>query len=121
MEIEKRHYAVYDKYNRVLTFKLGDEVIAKTTNAIIVKEVGKGVYDPVLYIPREDVLIPLNLENGKTTTCPIKGEASYWMPTQPTENYFAWSYEKPNPRAKKITGHIAFNLEYVSFVSEPRE
>ena len=115
---EKRHYAVYDHYNRNLTIKLGDEVIAKTTNAVIVKEVGKGVYDPVFYIPREDVKMELHPES-RTSTCPIKGEASYWIPTETTPNYFAWSYETPNPRAKKIKGHIAFNLAYVSFISEP--
>lgn len=119
MEIEKRHYAVYDNYNRLFTIKLGDIVIAKTTRAIIVKEVGKGVYDPVFYIPKKDIILPLKLEEGKTSTCPIKGEASYWMPNTPTRNYFAWSYEKPNPRARKIKGFIAFNMEYVSLISEP--
>ncbi len=115
---EKRHYAVYDEYNRQLTIKTGDEVLAKTTNAIIVKEVGKGVYDPVFYIPKEDVIVNLNLED-RTSACPIKGTASYWMPETPTANYFAWSYEDPNPRAKKIKGHIAFNMEYITLISEP--
>lgn len=117
--VEKRHYAVYDAYNRHLIIKMGNEIIAETTNAIIVKEVGKGVYDPVFYIPKEDVTIGLNLENGKSSVCPIKGTASYWIPENKTENYFAWSYEKPNPRAKKITGYIAFNMEYVTLISEP--
>ena len=116
---EKRHYAVYDLYQRVLTIKLGDEVIAKSKNAIIVKEVGKGVYNPVFYIPKEDVIIDLNLEMGKSSVCPIKGAASYWMPENATDNYFAWSYETPNPRAKKIAGFIAFNMEYVTLISEP--
>ena len=115
---EKRHYAVYDSYHRILTFKRGDEVVAKTTKAIIVKEVGKGVYDPVFYIPKEDVLINLEPED-RTSTCPIKGIASYWMPKEPTENYFAWSYEDANPRAKKIKGHIAFNMDYLTLISEP--
>lgn len=119
MDTEKRHYAVYDNYHRLLTIKIGGEVIAKTTRAIIVKEVGKGVYDPVFYLPKEDVILPLKLEKGRTSTCPIKGEASYWMPITPTLNYFAWSYENPNPRAKKIKGYIAFNLEQVTLISEP--
>ena len=115
---EKRHYAVYDSYHRVLTIKIGDEVIAKTTKAIIVKEVGKGVYDPVFYIPKEDVQIKLVPED-RSSICPIKGAASYWMPKVSMDNYFAWSYEEPNPRAKKIKGYIAFNMEYVTLVSEP--
>jgi uncharacterized protein (DUF427 family) len=115
---DNRHYAVYDSYHRILTIKRGDEVLAKTTNAIIVKEVGKGVYDPVFYIPKEDVLISLNPED-RSSTCPIKGVASYWMPDTVSDNYFAWSYEEPNPRAKKIKGYIAFNMAYVTLVSEP--
>lgn len=115
---ENRHYAVYDSYNRVLTIKMGTEILAKTTNAIIVKEVGKGVYDPVFYIPKEDVLVHMNSEE-RTSMCPIKGVASYWMPDTPTDNYFAWSYEEPNPRARKIKGHVAFNMEYVTLISEP--
>ena len=115
---ENRHYAVYDSYNRELTLKMGDEVLAKTRKAIIVKEVGKGVYDPVFYIPKEDVKVKLHPED-RSSTCPIKGTASYWMPDTPTENYFAWSYEEPNPRAKKIKGHIAFNMAYVTLISQP--
>lgn len=115
---ENRHYAVYDKYNRNLTIKMGNEIIAKTTEAIMVKEVGSGVYDPVFYIPREDVIINL-IPEDRSSTCPIKGAASYWMPEKVTDNYFAWSYEDPNPRAKKIKGHIAFNMDYITLISEP--
>jgi hypothetical protein len=46
---EKRHYAVIDDYNRKLTLKYMNEVIAETTSALILKEVGKSVYDPVFY------------------------------------------------------------------------
>lgn len=115
---EARHYAVYDAYNRELTLKINNQVIAKTTKAIIVKEVGKGVYDPVFYLPKEDVMISLTQED-RSSVCPIKGTATYWMSETPTPNYFAWSYEKPNPRAKKIAGYIAFNMEYITLISAP--
>lgn len=59
------------------------------------------------------------VEEGKKSTCPIKGEASYWMPKEATPNYFAWSYETPNPQAKKIAGYIAFNMDYITFISAP--
>jgi uncharacterized protein (DUF427 family) len=114
----KRHYAVYDSYPRELTIKMGEQVLAKTRHAIIVKEVGKGVYDPVFYIPKEDVLVILKPED-RSSICPIKGTASYWMPETLTANYFAWSYEDPNPRVKKIKEHIAFNMDYVTLISEP--
>lgn len=117
--MEKRHYAVMDSYNRKLTIKIKDEILAETTNAIILKEVGKGVYDPVFYVPKEDLVTELVPENERSSTCPIKGAASYWNLETPTENYFAWSYEEPLPRAKKIKGYVAFNMEYVTLISEP--
>jgi uncharacterized protein (DUF427 family) len=44
---EKRHYAVINPYNRNLTLTFEGKTIAETQNAMILKEVGKTVYDPV--------------------------------------------------------------------------
>lgn len=117
---EKRHYSVIENYNRKLTIKYKNNVIAETTNALILKEVGKGVYDPVFYLPKEDILIKLELEPKRQSHCPIKGDATYWnVESDFTKNYFAWSYEEPLPRSNKINGYIAFNLEYITLISEP--
>ncbi len=117
---EKRHYSVIENYNRKLTIKYKNNVIAETTNALILKEVGKGVYDPVFYLPKEDILIKLELEPKRQSHCPIKGDATYWnVESDFTKNYFAWSYEEPLPSSNKINGYIAFNLEYITLISEP--
>ncbi len=117
---EKRHYNVIDHYQRKLTIKYKGEIIAETTDALILKEVGKGVYDPVFYIPKDDIQLKLALEPARKSFCPIKGDATYWnVENNFTENYFAWSYEDALPRAKKIKGYIAFNMAYISFISEP--
>jgi|TARA_R110000737_G_scaffold327084_3_gene341124 uncharacterized protein (DUF427 family) len=117
---EKRHYAVIENYNRKLTFKYKKEVIAETTRALILKEVGTSVYNPVFYLPKEDVLIELELVPNRKSHCPIKGYASYWnVKGGYTDNYFAWSYEEALPRANKIEGFIAFNMEYITVISEP--
>jgi uncharacterized protein (DUF427 family) len=117
---ENRHYAIIDNYTRKLTIKHLGETIAETTNALILKEVGKGVYDPVFYVPKEDVQIKIVLEPNRKSHCPIKGDATYWnIDGQFTNNYFAWSYEDAKPRTKKIQGHVAFNMEYVTLISEP--
>ena len=120
-EAEKRHYAVIDPYKRLLTIKVGDEVVAKTTEALILKEVGKSVYDPVFYIPKKDLKTDLKKETNRNSYCPIKGDATYWQLETPTDNYFAWSYESPLPRASKIEGYIAFNKDYVTIISDPVE
>ncbi len=116
-----RHYAVTDSYHRKLTLKYNDEIIAYTERALILKEVGYSVYDPVFYIPKEDLKLELKKETQRTSHCPIKGEATYWNlnGNLATDDYFAWSYEDPLPRAKKIKGHVAFNSDYVTFISEP--
>ena len=115
-----RHYVVIDNYNRKLSMKYKNEIIAETTNALILKEVAKSVYDPVFYLPKEDIRIKLDPEPNRQSHCPIKGDASYWnVHGDFTDNYFAWSYENPLPRSKKIKGLLAFNPEYVTFISEP--
>ncbi len=119
---DKRHYAVIDKYNRKLTLQYKGEVVAETTEALILKEVGKTVYDPVFYLPKEALKIQLAPDAGHKSHCPIKGDASYWnLPDAFTESYFAWSYENSLPHTKKIEGHIAFNMKYITVVSAPIE
>ena len=117
---DKRHYCVIDNYNRKLTLKYKDKVIAETTKALILKEVGRSVYDPVFYLSKDDLQIALELEPERKSRCPLKGDATYWNITGDfTDNYFAWSYEAPLPDAHKIRGYIAFNMEYITFISEP--
>ena len=119
MEHEKRHYAVVDPFQRKLTIQKDGQVIAQSENALILKEVGRSVYDPVLYVPKADVVVDLVSEAKRQSHCPIKGDATYWNLGEKTSNYFAWSYENPHPKSGKIGGYVAFNPQYVSFLSEP--
>lgn len=117
---ENRHYAVVDSYHRKLTLKYKGEIIAYSENALILKEVAKSVYDPVFYIPKEDINTTLIKEPERKSYCPIKGDATYWnLKTSPTDDYLAWSYEASLPKTRKIEGYIAFNSAYITFVSEP--
>jgi uncharacterized protein (DUF427 family) len=116
----KRHYCEIDICNRKLTLKYKDTTIAETTRALILKEVGSSVYDPVFYLLKDDLKIKLELEPERRSRCPLKGDATYWnVAGNLTDNYFAWSYEDPLPDAEKIRGYIAFNMEYITFISEP--
>lgn len=117
---DKRHYAVIDHFPRKVAYYLGDQKIAESSNALILKEVGKSVYNPVFYLPKDDVLVDLKKDESKNSHCPIKGDATYWtVEGAPSEPYFAWSYEDPLPRSKKIEGHIAFNEAFLRFESLP--
>jgi len=119
---DPRHYAVIDVFNSKVTVKVGDVTIAESTKAFNLKEVGKTVYDQVLYIPKEDVAINLlSLEEGRTTHCPIKGDATYWSYNNiEAPDYFAWSYDNPLPRSKKIASCFAFNLYHVILTIQPK-
>lgn len=117
---DQRHYAVADAYKRKVTLKYQDKVIVESENARILKEVGKSVYNPVLYFPKDDIKVPLEKEEARQSHCPIKGDATYWnFPEQPTSEYLAWSYETALPKTKKIEGLVAFNLNYFTLISEP--
>lgn len=116
-----QHYAVIDPLPRKLTLMYQGEVVAETEAAMILKEVGRTVYDPVYYIPKADIKVALAREPDTKGYCPIKGHAHRWhLKENPTNMYFAWSYEHPFPQAKKIAGHLAFNAKYVTFVSAPK-
>ena len=50
---------------------------------------------------------------GTRTTCPFKGEASYWSVEVggQVHNDLVWSYETPIPTAAEIAGLMCFYTE----------
>ena len=88
-------------------------VIAESANALELTENG---YDDVIYFPRADVAMAVLDSTDHKTTCPHKGEASYFdvVGTNRTIKNGAWSYETPHDEVAKIAEHIAFyGGEYV--------
>ena len=119
-EAENRHYAVIDPVKRKMTVTFRGNVIAESNEALILKEVGRSVYNPVYYFPKDALKVELNKLNGPSGFCPIKGQSTRWdLAEDPVGPYLAWSYESALPRAKKIDGHFAFNSALVTFISEP--
>lgn len=86
--------------------------LARTTRAVRVLEAGRDLYDPVLYLPREDVSVPLAPASQAATHCPLKGEASYWALDE-GERWIAWSYDAPKPWAEALQGFVAFDAGQV--------
>src|ERR671919_40599 len=93
--------------------RTADAVIGETTRALVLSEVG---YDPVVYIPREDIGMELLERSDRRTKCPHKGEASYYHIVGPAGRIddAAWSYEDPIEGAGEIAGHLAFHGEKVT-------
>ncbi len=62
------------------------------------------------YFPRESVKEEFFEESATHTTCPWKGEASYFnvVADGQVNKDAAWYYPEPKDAAKEIKGHVAF-------------
>ncbi|MEM9046003.1 MAG: DUF427 domain-containing protein [Pseudomonadota bacterium] len=96
----------------MVVVRAGGAVIVESVDALILRETG---YDPVFYFPREDALTFLEASTTRTT-CPHKGEASYFnivTKSGPIQDA-AWSYETPVDGMDVIKELIAFGHERVA-------
>jgi len=89
----------------------GGQVLAESTNALRIMETGREPYDPVIYIPRADIADALQPVSGKSTHCPLKGDASYFTLDG---DEIAWTYDRPLAGAEPIRDHVAFYADKVS-------
>jgi len=98
-----------DERVRVL---VSGEVLADSTDAVVLYETG---LPPRYYLPREDVRMELLAPTDTATTCPFKGDASYWTARVGDREVVdvAWTYEAPIDERADITGRICFFVERV--------
>jgi uncharacterized protein (DUF427 family) len=96
---------------------LGGVILAESKRALTLREGGR---PPVLYIPRADVVMGLFEPSPHVTTCPHKGEASYFsaMAHGIEAKNVAWSYENPLPEVADIMGYLAFDPRKVDAIEE---
>ncbi len=92
--------------------RLDGQTIAESDRAVRLDETGLPAR---YYIPREDVRTDLLRPTAHKTTCPYKGEASYWSVNLGDKVYdnIVWGYETPIPDAAGITGLLCFYNERV--------
>jgi uncharacterized protein (DUF427 family) len=86
---------------------LGGQKLAVSDRAVVLEETG---LPSRYYIPRDDVRTELLERTDSRTTCPFKGQASYWSAVVDGEVHtdVVWSYETPIPAAEGITGLMCF-------------
>ena len=79
-----------------------NQVIAESNNTIVVENNH--------YFPADSVHKDLLISSNTHTTCPWKGEASYYsVQADGKQNTdAAWYYPDPKPAASNIKGYIAF-------------
>jgi len=82
-------------------------VIGESDNAL---ELTEGDYPSIIYFPRSDIAMAFLDQTEQTSSCPFKGEATYFSiaaKSGPIKNA-GWSYEKPKPDVAAIKDYIAF-------------
>ncbi|MEQ8711040.1 MAG: DUF427 domain-containing protein [Rhodospirillales bacterium] len=90
-----------------LEVRYNGTVIARSDKAQMLDEDG---HETVAYFPIDSVDHGLLSATDHRTTCPHKGEASYWtvrVDSKVAENA-VWSYVAPKEEVMEITGHMAF-------------
>ena len=85
----------------------GEAAVADSIGTLLLLETG---HRPVYYFPRDDVRMDLLSPTNHRTTCPYKGDASYYsvVADGKTLENSIWTYETPFPAMAEISGHLAF-------------
>jgi uncharacterized protein (DUF427 family) len=83
------------------------ETIAMTERGLFLFETGLPTR---FYVPPQDVRVDFLQPSATRTTCPYKGDASYWSLRVGNETVAdaAWCYQDPLPECPRIKGHLAF-------------
>lgn len=87
--------------------RAGGAVLGESDNALKLTE---GDHPFVIYFPRDDIAMDFLDPSDKKTTCPHKGEATYYsiVTKSTTLTDSVWSYENPKEAVAPIAGHLAF-------------
>lgn len=107
-----KHFMVINPVKQRLRIYAGDTLLVDTKNASRVIEVGHTIYDPAIYVPKDDIRVALE-PIDKSTHCPLKGDASYHGLNG---EEIGWSYDAPLPFASDIKGLHSFWGSKVRFV-----
>ena len=90
----------------------GEQVLADSRDALLVEESNHAL---VVYFPQNDVHLDELRGTETKTTCPFKGEASYFqLASDDLNNDVAWTYPATFDEVSSITGYIAFYTNQVS-------
>jgi uncharacterized protein (DUF427 family) len=95
-----------------LEVRLGGETLAVSDRPVLLDETGLPTR---YYLPPEDVRTELLRSTSHATTCPFKGEASYWSVAvgDQVHDDIVWSYQTPIQQAAGIAGLLCFYSERV--------
>mmetsp|Transcript_12633 Transcript_12633/g.14487 ORF Transcript_12633/g.14487 Transcript_12633/m.14487 type:complete len:113 (-) Transcript_12633:124-462(-) len=102
----KNHYAEVEEVEEEYTKEVGGEVLCKADKVFKLTEyMGSSSYGTRIYVDRKYVDFSKLTKASKTTGCPLKGRASYYLLNG---KEIAWSYEDVLPSATYIKDLISF-------------
>ncbi|MEM8902967.1 MAG: DUF427 domain-containing protein [Actinomycetota bacterium] len=115
---EPRHFMRIVPVDRTVTATVDGVEVARSDRAMKVKEVGRDVYDPVVYVPRDDVDLARLERTDRTTHCPLKGDTEYFdlLLDDGRIEHGAWSYVTTFDFAAELAGLVAFDTADVDVV-----
>ena len=87
--------------------RIGGETVAESDRPLLLEETGLPTR---YYLSKGDVRMDRFRPTSFHTTCPFKGEASYWSIEVGGTSHdgIMWSYEEPIEGREDITGLVAF-------------
>ncbi|MEL7132085.1 MAG: DUF427 domain-containing protein, partial [Pseudomonadota bacterium] len=85
----------------------GDTLLVETSRARVMYETR---LPAAIYVPREDIQVPLGPKTDLQTFCPFKGTANYHdvLLEDETIHNGVWSYVSALPESQGIQGHVGF-------------
>ncbi|MGR8950240.1 MAG: DUF427 domain-containing protein [Gammaproteobacteria bacterium] len=113
---EPRHFMQFKFPSTNFVASYRGKQLAKTSNALVLSEVGYAIYDPVIYFPLVDVDENSLDRIDKTTHCPIKGDTEYFDlagSDDRSASEIAWRYAKPLDFASKLIDYVAFDTNKI--------
>ncbi len=122
---EPRHFMrVKPVSGRVRILSRAGTLLAQSARAMRLLEVGRDFYDPVIYLPADDVSARLEA-SGRTTRCPLKGETTYYHLMDDAGSMvaqdLAWSYTTTFEFSEELRGLIAFDPAQAVIEEAPRD
>jgi uncharacterized protein (DUF427 family) len=104
------HRLLFDPFPRRLRAVFGGEVVLDSRQVMLLHETA---LLPQPYLPESDVRPDLLEATDHHTTCPYKGEASYWSLTaggRVAENA-VWAYPEPTDQARWLRGYLGIQVD----------
>ena len=118
--VEPRHYMQLKALKHVVKASAAGIVIASTSNALRLHEVGYTIYQPVIYFPYDDVDKRVLRKVSNSTYCPLKGRTEYFDVVIDNVHVIeaaAWRYWQPlkfDERLTALQDRVAFDVGRVN-------